>query len=184
MEQWHYITRMRTGEQGMLVPWTAQKSGKEHFLKHHPSKAPSITKTWRSLTTTLVWRPKSPLTGECAGHCTDDWQFVSLWTSLFLFSWRTATLGRASSWAAGQEYACSENNWKNWANTHKELRIMFPWGFCFKKFKMVTYFPQKTPIFCVCLPKMEIHVWDFFCYAFSMRGSFFIISLHFSKKFI
>lgn len=52
---------------------------------------------------------------------------------------------------------------------------------------MVTYFPQKTTIFCICLPKMgkmDIHIWDFFfCYASSMKCSF-IITLHFSKRFI
>lgn len=52
--------------------------------------------------------------------------------------------GDQSSLAAGQKYACSENSWKNWPNTQKELGIMFPRGFCLNKIQNGDLFPTEN----------------------------------------
>ena len=51
--------------------------------------------------------------------------------------------GYQGSLADGQEYACSENSWKNWANTQKELRITFPGGFCLNNIQNGDPFPTE-----------------------------------------
>lgn len=48
---------------------------------------------------------------------------------------------------------------------------------------MVTYFPQKTPIFCICLSKMDkmdTHIWDFF--VMLSAGNVLLLSLFIFQK--
>lgn len=50
---------------------------------------------------------------------------------------------------------------------------------------MVTYFPQKIPIFCICLPKMgkmDIHIWDFLLLLCFQHEMFFYYHSSFFKK--
>lgn len=95
-------------------------------------------------------------------------------------------LGDQGNWAAGQEHAYSENSWKNWANTQKESRMLFPRGFFLNKIQNGDLFPTEDSNL------LHLSFQDgqdgfshlgFFCYAFSMKCSF-IIALHFSKRFI
>lgn len=69
--------------------------------------------------------------------------WIAVCVSLDLFVLKQLPWGDQSSLADGQEYACSENSWKNWANTQKELRITFPGGFCLNNIQNGDPFPTE-----------------------------------------